>query len=365
MATMAISMPPETTNKSFEAGNHFMQKCGMQAACSPALKREVSPLQDMPVQPWDPERFQLVENLQQAPQNYGVVDLMQDIERGGCFVAVKRMPIKWTCSGPVEFNRCHPNAVEQPWLDIAIADFLRKMRYPYLCELLDVFRDRKHMYTVSSYATMGDMWWLIENGPTPGQAREAIMKPVMEQVFDAVGHLHRFGIVHRDVSMENVLLTCEEESGLLQVRLIDFGAASLSPMCSGVRGKSSYVAPEAFDRSLYNGFLADIFSIGVVLISSATCTFPWLSTCPGQCKMFAYLSKHGFHRFVKSRKIGGSSGTPFINVLSQPVVSLLEGLLDLDPNCRLLLDKDMTGQERGNSVWDSAWWQDSDFCERG
>jgi len=308
------------------------------------------------VQPWAPERFEMVKKLQEAPRNEGAVDLMQDIARGS-FVAVKRMPLHWTCSGPTEFKLLHPEEVENPWVDAGVTAFLHSIGYAYVCDPVGVFRDSNYTYMAGTYATKGDLFSWIEGGTKSGTAQEAMVRPIAEQIFEAVMCLHNCGISHRDISLENILLTHEEgqESGTFQVKLIDFGAASLTRMCSGAVGKPPYMAPEMFESDEYDGFLSDTFSVGVVLFSLAVGGYPWLSTRPGKCKMFTYVSNRGFRAYLR-----GSKATPLSESLSEPLVALLEGLVAINPADRSTLGKvtkDMSAWDMvtGSTmlVWDS------------
>jgi len=309
-----------------------------------------------PVQPWAPQRFELVKQLQPSPRNHGVVDLMRDIDRGGCFVAVKRIPVAWTRSGPEEFTQHHPDAVEKPWLDAAVAGFLHSINYAYVCEPVGVFKDMENTYIVSAYAGNGDLFSWIQEGPKPGQARETMVRPVVAQIFDAVRCLHSLGIVHGDISLENIVLTNDE---LPQVKLIDFGAASLSRMCSGTCDKPPYVAPEIHASSDYDGFLSDTFALGVVLFSIAACCYPWNSTRPGNCKMFSYAYEHGLRPYLLVRKTKGCNGEPLAKALSESLVLLLEGLVAMRPADRVALGKQSACRETAEtsaSVLDSVWW---------
>jgi len=310
-----------------------------------------------PVQPWAPERFEMVKKLQEAPRNEGAVHLMRDIARGGCFVAVKRMPFHWTGSGPTEFKLLHPKSMENPWVDAGVTAFLHNIGCAYVCDPVGVFRDSNYTYMVGTYATKGDLFSWIEGGTKSGTAQEAMVRPIAEQIFEAVMCLHNCGISHRDISLENILLTHEEgqESGTFQVKLIDFGAASLTRMCSGAVGKPPYMAPEMFESDEYDGFLSDTFSVGVVLFSLAVGGYPWLSTRPGKCKMFTYVSYKGFRAYLR-----GSKATPLSESLSEPLVALLEGLVAINPADRSTLGKvtkDMSAWDMvtGSTmlVWDS------------
>jgi len=312
-----------------------------------------------PVQPWAPQSFELVKTLQPATRNHGFVDLMRDIERGGCFVAVKRMPVTWTCSGPKEFEQHHPDAVEKPWLDAAVASYLHRMNFAYVCEPMGVFQDLENTYFVSAFAANGDLFSWIQSGPSPGKDREVMVRPIVQQLFEAVRCLHSLGIVHGDISLENIVLTNDE---LPQVKLIDFGAASLSRVCSGKCDKPPYVAPEMYASEHYDGFLSDTFALGVVLFSVAACCYPWNSTHPGSCRMFSYAHAHGLRPYLMVRKSKSCNGQPFAKILSESLVLLLEGLLAMVPEHRVALGRHTSLKNIGIStvsVLDSNWWMDS------
>lgn len=80
----------------------------------------------------------------------------------------------------------------------------------------------------------------------------------------ALHHAHDAGVVHRDLSPANVLLSRAGE-----VKLADFGVATLTananPTMSGtIRGKVPYMAPEHMRGKKLDG-RADLFSLGVLL----------------------------------------------------------------------------------------------------
>ena len=93
------------------------------------------------------------------------------------------------------------------------------------------------------------------------------------QLIAGVEHCHRQGVCHRDLKPENLLLT---ETG--QLKISDFGlSAEFTETIaengaeSGVNllrttcGTSNYIAPEVLADAGYDGFLADIWSCGILL----------------------------------------------------------------------------------------------------
>lgn len=306
----------------------------------------------------------MVRALQPAPRNRGCVDLMRHVRQGGGFVAVKRMPNSWVKSGPREFMQHYPDSQERPWFDIGIVAYLHEKGYSYLCQPMGVYKDAENTYVLSSYASEGDLFGWMNCKLELGRSRESTLRPMLKQVFDAVRWLHSFGVAHRDISLENILLMRDAEGSQLHVKLIDFGAATLSRHCSGVCGKPSYIAPESYGNTGYDAFAADTFSLGVVAFALSAGCYPWHSTKPGGCKLFRYVATRGLRRYLLARKLVDQHGLALAEVFSESLVDLLEGLLVLQPCDRLALDISQAQSQtadgcpsRAMSALDSAWWE--------
>lgn len=84
------------------------------------------------------------------------------------------------------------------------------------------------------------------------------------EVAEALAHAHEQGIVHRDVSPANVLVSADGD-----VKLTDFGIAK--PLAAGlaasgvIRGNPWYMAPERMEPGREDSPRADLFSLGAVL----------------------------------------------------------------------------------------------------
>jgi uncharacterized coiled-coil protein SlyX len=308
------------------------------------------------VQPHDPERFENIRKVMDAHRNQAQVHLMHDLHDDQ-FVAVKRMPNTWVKSCHEEFVCEYPMETELPWQDIGASSFLTAAGFPYACPLVGVFRGKSFTDVVTHFASEGDLfsWCTGDKLPLPGIERENMMRPLARQILNGVQQLHDLSIVHRDLSLENILLSTNVVNNTREIRLIDFSMASTSRKFRNcVRGKASYQAPELHETEEYDAFLSDAFSVGVSLYAMLMKDYPWLSTRHGMCSCFRYCKKYGFRAYIKKRKMRNSTET-VASCMSEPLVSLLEGLLCFDPQKRTTLGENNFYENGRHSVWDEPW----------
>ncbi|KAF7308978.1 Protein kinase domain-containing protein [Mycena kentingensis (nom. inval.)] len=71
------------------------------------------------------------------------------------------------------------------------------------------------------------------------------IKCAMEEVIDAVEHLQANGVAHRDIKPDNFL--CDKDGS--NIRLADFGLATIGWTSNHVAGTRPYLAPEAFESN--------------------------------------------------------------------------------------------------------------------
>uniref|UniRef100_A0A7S2QP21 Protein kinase domain-containing protein n=1 Tax=Zooxanthella nutricula TaxID=1333877 RepID=A0A7S2QP21_9DINO len=286
------------------------------------------------VLPWRLQDWEVVEQLQEAPRNQGCVVLAKSLQHGGVFAAVKQMPNTWVAASHAEFARQHPESAERPWFDVGVVNYLHDRGFEHVCRPLGVFRDTFSTYVVSSYATQGDLFSWLPREPEQGDRESGILRPLMQQLFEAVRRLHDLGIAHNDLSLENVLVTQEDPLDAPSIKLVDFGMASLARRDRGFSGKRSYIAPEQHEEGACDRFLSDAFAAGVCLFTLATRSYPWDSTRPGACKRFQFITKHGLRAYIARKRIRSSSDVRLAQVLSFDLVDMLDALLAPQPQAR-------------------------------
>ncbi|KAJ4825706.1 hypothetical protein Tsubulata_001202 [Turnera subulata] len=134
--------------------------------------------------------------------------------------------------------------------------------HPHILNLYASYEDDTHLHMVLDFCPNRDLHSLIIAAGTLPEPQACAL---FAQLASAIAHCHSYGVVHRDVKPDNVLL-----DGRNAVRLADFGSAEVlvpaagETALSGVVGTPYYVAPEVLMGREY-GEKVDVWSAGVVL----------------------------------------------------------------------------------------------------
>ncbi|KAJ4960611.1 hypothetical protein NE237_020521 [Protea cynaroides] len=113
-----------------------------------------------------------------------------------------------------------------------------------------------------------------------GTLSELSLSTIARQVLEGLNYLNSQKIVHMDIKPANLLVNQK-----MEVKIADFGVnkimcRSLEP-CDSYVGTCAYMSPERFDPdtygSNYNGYAADIWSLGLTVLELYVGHFPLLS----------------------------------------------------------------------------------------
>ena len=142
-------------------------------------------------------------------------------------------------------------------------EILKLCHHPNIVRLLDHLENNDYIYIVTEYIGGGTLGQYLKKKKFNFSERQATN--IMSQIANGVKYLHQYGIAHRDLKPDNIMITQQNDYGV--IKIMDFGLSKiLSPnerMVDGY-GTLSYVAPEVLLRTPYNKEV-DIWSMGVIL----------------------------------------------------------------------------------------------------
>ena len=145
---------------------------------------------------------------------------------------------------------------------------LRESSHPNILILFDVLHTKKYLYLVVERGHK-DLYDYLEEMDEAGIAiKEAVVKSLVKQLINGVDYLHDMNVCHRDLKPENLLLI-ENSDDKLTLKILDFGMCTTTgggAILSDKAGTPGFMAPEMIVEETYDGFLADMFSVGCIFL---------------------------------------------------------------------------------------------------
>ncbi|KAK3269875.1 Calcium-dependent protein kinase 25 [Cymbomonas tetramitiformis] len=133
--------------------------------------------------------------------------------------------------------------------------------HPNIVDFKEVFEDNSNVHIVMDCHMGGD---LVARANELGKMSEKIAARTFHGIMVAIQQCHDYGVVHRDIKLDNVLLSDKSEEA--RPILVDFGTATWYKPGQILRepvGTPLYVAPEVLKQNY--GREVDLWSAGVLL----------------------------------------------------------------------------------------------------
>ncbi|KAI8066148.1 kinase-like domain-containing protein [Thamnidium elegans] len=132
--------------------------------------------------------------------------------------------------------------------------------HPFIASVQEMVLMDDYYYLFMEYVDGGQ---LLDYVISHGRLKEKHARLFSRQIASALDYCHRNSIVHRDLKVENILIS---KNG--NIKIIDFGLSNLfSPRShlSTFCGSLYFAAPELLKGKLYTGPEIDVWSFGVVI----------------------------------------------------------------------------------------------------
>ena len=200
---------------------------------------------------------------------------------------------------------------------------LKKLSHPNIVKIYEFFDTTLYYYIVTEYCKKGELFGYIKN-----RYSEKQLAVLFYQVFSGLYYLHENRILHRDLKLENLMISEIEEDVItgdpyFWIKIIDFGTAKIfqkNKTEKAVIGSSYYIAPEVLKQK-YNE-KCDTWSTGVILFMTLVGIAPFDGKTDEE--------------IIKKIKIGEyNKNDPRLLKHSAAVRDLVSKLLEKDINKRL------------------------------
>ena len=141
-------------------------------------------------------------------------------------------------------------------------EVLKMCQHPNIVRLVDLFETVDSYYLVLEHMAGKDLFDYLRTRNF--KLSEERTKQIIGQIALALQYLHSLGIIHRDIKLENIMMTEGNERGI--PKLVDFGLAKfLGPSIKTTEpfGTLGYVAPEVLKKEPYS-YSCDVWSLGCI-----------------------------------------------------------------------------------------------------
>lgn len=234
--------------------------------------------------------------------SYGKVYLVKDVFTSKLFA--KKTIKKAKISMDKKLLKTHKNE----------RDILSNINHPNIVKLFYTFHDDDYINFILEFIPGGEIFYHLNNKKRFNEDDTAFY---LAEVSLAIRHLHKLGVVYRDLKPENVML-----NAFGHVVLTDFGLSSMEETCNSILGTPQFTAPEVLKGESYS-YPADWWSFGIMMYDMLIGSTP-----------FNGKTKTDIFDKILKKKI---QLPPYLSLYAK---DLITKLLNRDANKRFKVDSD-------------------------
>ncbi|KAI1472332.1 kinase-like domain-containing protein [Daldinia caldariorum] len=160
----------------------------------------------------------------------------------------------------------------------------KSLHHPNIVETIRLCTDHGRWNHVMEYCSEGDLFGLVSKKYLRDESREVDRMCLFKQLCQGINYLHSNGIAHRDIKLENLLITKDSK-----LKITDFGVSEVFSgihpglreaggqcgvgmgeirLCKpGICGSLPYIAPEVLTKDVdYDPRALDVWSSAIVML---------------------------------------------------------------------------------------------------
>lgn len=211
----------------------------------------------------------------------------------------------------------HNERLKVSW--VREVEVLKHISHPNLVRFVTSFSTPLHHTLVLEQVAGGELFESLMSNFDQFAQREWLVRVIYTELANAIGWMHHINLVHRDIKLENILMTVDLfgaaaaageplrphhlPAGPL-IKLTDFGLSRFidpsNPLLETRCGSEEYAAPELIIGKKYDGRKTDAWALGVVLYALVTGSLPFMEDV--NVGINGAREGHGEQRDPKQRK---------------------------------------------------------------
>ncbi|KAL8366868.1 hypothetical protein RB595_005030 [Gaeumannomyces hyphopodioides] len=223
----------------------------------------------------------------------------------------------------------------------------KSLHHPNIVETTRLCTDHGRWNHVMEYCSEGDLYGLVEKKYLREESRQVDRLCLFKQLIQGLHYLHSNGIAHRDIKLENLLITKESK-----LKITDFGVSEVFSgihpglreaggqcgvgmgelrLCSpGLCGSMPYVSPEVLAKNApYDPRGLDVWGAGVIAINLFFGAPLWKEARDDGSNQHYSTLVRGWNKWNKKHegdeeKLPSSGGVPVLSDLDYPFVGPLD-----------------------------------------
>lgn len=102
-------------------------------------------------------------------------------------------------------------------------EVLKICQHPNIIRLIDVFENPEYIYIVLEYCSGGDLFQYLDRREF--KITEDRARSIAHQIAAGLYYMHSYGIAHRDLKLENILMVNDSDES--ELKIVDFGLSKM------------------------------------------------------------------------------------------------------------------------------------------
>ena len=218
------------------------------------------------------------------------------------------------------------NKMSSPILESALTEIeiIKICQFPYIIKFIEAFENIDYIYIFMEYCSGGTLFDFLKRRDY--NISERLCCNIIYKICLAVNYFHSYGITHRDLKLENILMTSEDDDA--DIRILDFGLGKIigpNEKCSEPYGTIIFCAPEIILCKPYNKNV-DSWSLGIITYMLLFARLPFYDDDKKTLRKY----------IVKNQPVYKGYGLPTV---SEYAINFVQKFLNKNPNKRMTVEQ--------------------------